>query len=599
MKNTDWRDIHNGTPLPSESGYCDQPSIVAAQGNTLVGAITTGTGDEGAFGEYVGIIRSDDGGRNWTKPQPLEDPRSESSYGVLIADASGRIYCFYCYNLEGVQESDGINRRDMGGRFCFRYSDDCGLSWSARRIIPVRDFEIDRRYPILIRGKPYRMFWNVNAPFFDGDTLYIGLTKHHYGSFFRADYPYRNIEKTECVLLRCRGLARDPDAPWETLPEGEFGVRTPEGGGDVAEEPCFQRLSDGTIFMIARTNDGYPVCAYSRDGGRSFSRPFYPRHESGLPIKNCRAVTVLWSLGGGRYLLWFHNIYRPGYGCRNPVWCCPAQEVPGEAGVELKFGNPEILFYHPSEQISINYPSFFLCDGKYYVSETQKRVARVHELPKEFLDELFGSPRTVEAPDAFFEGGDTLSMEPQVYARLDSGVAEDWKCQTAGGTTFLFEFSGVCCGDTLFDTTAGEGGFRVSVTADGRLRCYAEGRKSNFVVESSVPVAGSARHRAAWVTDGAARVSYLVIDGWFDNGGSRFAAGWKYVPLQTDEIVCGAKRPISHRLSYLAVCSRPLTSAKIAGLFEDIEKNQRRLGNEKTFRDLYDDSALAVGGRLR
>ena len=60
MKNTDWRDIHNGTPLPSESGYCDQPSIVAAQGNTLVGAITTGTGDEGAFGEYVGIIRSDD-----------------------------------------------------------------------------------------------------------------------------------------------------------------------------------------------------------------------------------------------------------------------------------------------------------------------------------------------------------------------------------------------------------------------------------------------------------------------------------------------------------------------------------------------------------
>lgn len=183
MIDKDWRNIVNGLPLPSESGYCDQPCVVTAADGSLVGVVTTGSGDEGAFGEYVGIIRSEDGGKSWTEPLSLEDRSKESSYGVLISDSRGRLYCFYCYNLDGVRAGDGISRRDMGGTFCFRFSDDCGRTWSLRRIVPVREFALDREYPVYVRGKRYYLFWNVNAPFFIGDTLYIGLTKHHYGSF--------------------------------------------------------------------------------------------------------------------------------------------------------------------------------------------------------------------------------------------------------------------------------------------------------------------------------------------------------------------------------------------------------------------------------
>ena len=76
------------------------------------------------------------------------------------------------------------------------------------------------------------------------------------------------------------------------------------------------------------------------------------------------------------------------------------------------------------------------------------------------------------------------------------------------------------------------GGFKVEVNEDGTLYCFASGEAANFTVESSINVADGKKHHIAWITDAAACISYLVVDGIFDNGGEVSECGWCHVPRQ-------------------------------------------------------------------
>jgi hypothetical protein len=51
-----------------------------------------------------------------------------------------------------------------------------------------------------------------------------------------------------------------------------------------------------------------PASAYSRDGGRSWTKPDALRYRpGGRIVKQPRACAKLWQTRNGRYLLWFHN----------------------------------------------------------------------------------------------------------------------------------------------------------------------------------------------------------------------------------------------------------------------------------------------------
>ena len=99
MINNDSRYINNGIEIPTAGGYADQPSIVLLSDGTFVCATTTGTGEEGAAGQYVSIMRSLDGGKTWSEGTPVEDLEWESAYAVLVADRFDRIYRLYSQNL--------------------------------------------------------------------------------------------------------------------------------------------------------------------------------------------------------------------------------------------------------------------------------------------------------------------------------------------------------------------------------------------------------------------------------------------------------------------------------------------------------------------
>ena len=109
-------------------------------------------------------MRSTDQGRTWSEPVAVEPPDGpEASYAVLLKVPGGRIYVFYNHNTDNVREipldrgprlPPGVCRRvDSLGYFVFKYSDDGGRTWSAKRYpIPVREMEIDRRNPFRRQG---------------------------------------------------------------------------------------------------------------------------------------------------------------------------------------------------------------------------------------------------------------------------------------------------------------------------------------------------------------------------------------------------------------------------------------------------------------
>jgi hypothetical protein len=65
--------------------------------------------------------------------------------------------------------------------------------------------------------------------------------------------------QSEGAFLKSQNFLTEPDPEritFETLPDGDVGLRTPAGGGRVAGEQSVVKLSDGPLFCVYRTIDG-------------------------------------------------------------------------------------------------------------------------------------------------------------------------------------------------------------------------------------------------------------------------------------------------------------------------------------------------------
>jgi len=107
----DFKNIKNGLVLPS-IGYADQPKLIEADNGTWVYTITTGEGAEGTKNTFVGIALSRDLGKTWSELKRIDDSPFESSYSSLFKTDFGRIYCFYDFNVDGLNTDDEIEEAD-------------------------------------------------------------------------------------------------------------------------------------------------------------------------------------------------------------------------------------------------------------------------------------------------------------------------------------------------------------------------------------------------------------------------------------------------------------------------------------------------------
>ncbi|MEI6232842.1 MAG: LamG-like jellyroll fold domain-containing protein [Planctomycetota bacterium] len=597
----DTRLIHTGKNIPSE-GYADQPYIVKTGDGAWLCAVTTGTGHEGAGGQHIVSMRSTDRGSTWEKPVDIEPASGpEASYVVLLKTPYGRIYALYNHNTDNVRE---VKREDKGvyarvdslGHYVFKYSDDHGRTWSAQRHeIPVREFECDRNN---VYGGKLRFFWNVGRPLILGDAAL--MTLHKVGAMGEGFFA-----QSEGAFLKSANILteRDPSKiAFETLPDGDIGLRTPAGGGRVSEEQSVSKLSDGSLFCVYRSIDGWPVCAYSRDGGHKWTAPAYMTYTPGgqQRVKHPRAANFAWNCSNGKFLYWFHNhggvfIGRmktdsaggvpaaiagangSPYDDRNPAWLMAGREVDTPEGKRIEWTQPEIALYDDDPYIRMSYPDLIEEDGKFILTETQKNAARLHEISKPLVDGLFNQwdNRNIakEGLVLAVKGGESKVKMPTlpVFSSRDTKRADygTRDARTGFSLDLWLNIPSLDAGQTLFDSRDSSGkGITLATTGNKTLRITInDGRQeATWDCDQGKVVAGKSQHVVVTV-DGGPKIITFVVNGVLCDGGDERQFGWgRYSPtLRTP--TGAATTMLAPSVRSLRIYNRALRTSEAVGNF--------------------------------
>ncbi len=565
--NSDGRNIRNGWEIPTKT-YSDQPYVVETSDGAWLCAVTTGVGREGQAGQHVITLRSVDRGRTWSAPVEVEPPRGpEASYAVMLVVPEGypnasRVYIFYNHNTDNVRRvladkdayPDGYCQRvDSLGHYVFKYSEDNGRSWSATRyLIPVRTMAIDRGNPY---GGELKFFWNVGKPFIHAGAAFCSL--HKVGGFGTGFFT-----SNEGVLLKSETLLTEPDPEkiiWDTLPDGEMGLRPPPGGGPIAAEHSYVVLSDGTFCAVYRSIDGYAVEAYSRDGGHTWSVPQYRCYADGRRMKHPRAANFHWRCGHGKYLYWFHNhggrFVREhprrctmAYEDRNPVWLCGGVEVDTPDGKVLQWSQPEIVLYDDDPYIRISYPDLIEDSGALFLTETQKDLARVHEIAPDLLEALWhqadlskvatkGLVLALPSVGSAVSTCGSQSLPPVVampqlppflarnHDRADFGTGD---LRQGFSVDVWLQLESLDAGQNILDNRTFNGqGFCLRTTDRGTVEILLnDGRTENrWDCDPGLLRAGRTHHLVV-VVDGGPKIISFVVDGQLNDGSEVRQFGW-------------------------------------------------------------------------
>ncbi len=585
----DWRNIANGYSIPKE-GYCDQPYVVITDDGNWLCVLTTGKGEEGEGTQHIISTISKDKGKTWSEPVDIEPQGPpEASWAIPLKVPSGRIYVFYTYNKDNMRSviantEESGHRIDTLGAFMFKYSDDNGRTWSKERYeIPVRLFNIDYENPY--NGK-VKFFWSISKPIIHNGAVYMAFAKvGRFGEGF--------IEKSEGAFLKSINILTEKDPEkiiWETLPDGNDGLKSPFG--PIAEEHNVTFLSDGSLYCVYRTIDGYICHAYSRDGGHTWTSPQYATYSpGGRKIKQPRAASIVRRFSNGKYLLWFHNhggkrfndinfIKNYGKGVntgeeqwdpylgRNPAWLCGGVEKDGY----IYWSQPEIVLYDDDPDVRMSYPDFIEDGGRYFITETQKSVARVHEIDKNLLEGLWnqfdnrdiaGDGIVLELAEEELIAGKVVKM-PQLPSLKDKG----------GFTIdFWIVFSELSPGQIILDTRGRDGkGIALSTTVDGCVRITLnDGRIENsWECDLGLIEVGKCHHVAV-IVDGGPKIITFVVDGLLCDGGEHRQFGWGRFDPQLGDVTGSGELKImpllKGQLKLLRIYDRYLRTSEAIGNF--------------------------------
>ena len=537
---SDGRNIRTGLVIPDKT-YSDQPYVVKTDDGAWLCVMTTGSGMEGSTGQHIISQRSFDQGRTWVNQTDVEPPDGpEASYAVLLKVPSGRVYVFYNHNTDNVRSviaddppyADGLCERvDSLGYCVFKYSDDHGRSWSAERYaIPQRDFENDRQNAY---GGELKFFWNVGKPFIDEGVGFVPI--HKVGGF-----GYNFFTSNEGALLRSDNILteRDPTAiRWETLPEGDVGLRTPAGGGPIAAEQSFSVLSDGSFYCVYRSVDGHPVYSYSRDKGRTWDAPAYQRYANGRLMKHPRAANFTWKTSNGKYLYWFHNHGGQSFDDRNPVWMVGGEEIDSPAGRIIRWSQPEILLYDEDPYIRMSYPDLVEEEGAFYVTETQKDIARLHRIDGALLAGLWGQFENAElategllVEQRIEDGATVAAPELPAFVANDYDRADHGTMPLGGSFTIEVEFEVKDAepGQVLVDARRKNGqGWMLRTAKDRSIEWVMNDGRSQMSWASDPGLIDVDRtHHVSVIVDGGPRLILFVVDGVLNDGSEHRQFGW-------------------------------------------------------------------------
>ena len=561
----DRRNIATGYEIPKES-YCDQPYVVKTDDGAWLCTLTTGAGQEGHSGQHVISTRSTDMGKTWSERADIEPPGPpEASWVMPLKVPGGRIYAFYLHNTDNIREviadtEYARKRVDTLGHYMYRFSDDHGRSWSAQRYeIPIRATRMDWENPY--KGK-VRFFWGVGKPMVHGGKAYIGFSKvGRLGEGFLASSEGFFLCSENILAERNPARIR-----WELLPDGDVGLTAPEG--PIAEEHNLVAMNDGSLYCTYRTVQGHNCHAYSRDGGHTWDGPQYAAYSNGRLVKHPRAANFVRKFSNGKYLLWYHNHGGKTYAGRNPAWLCGGVERDGV----ILWSQPEIVLYDDDPETRISYPDFIEDEGRYFITETQKTVACVHEIDRTLLEGLWNQ----RASRTIADDGRVLSLtESQLKPGTSVPMPRLPDLSGRGGFTveLWVNFANVSADQILLDNRAENGkGIALTTTDRGTVKlAMNDGRREcAWDCDPGVLLKDTLHHIVA-IVDGGPKIISFVVDGILCDGGESRQYGWgRFVPAMGD--VNGSRQlkvalRLNGRIRALRLYDRYLRTSEAVGNF--------------------------------
>jgi len=514
----DARNIRTGYRIPDE-GYCDQPyTVITKDGNWLC-TMTTGPGREGDHGQHIVATVSEDQGRTWSPLidiEPSDGP--EASWIIPLTTPGGRVYGFYTYNGDSLRTwNDKPVRTDTVGWYCYKYSDDNGRTWSNERYrLQLPPAPVDHTNTF---GGEHQIFWGIGKPIVHDGTMWFAFSRC--GAIV--------VDKSEGWFYRSDNILHesDPDnIQWQLLPDGEHGLKDLEYG-DVHAEQNLVALSDGTLYCMYRTEIGYPFHAYSRDGGHTWTHPVHATYTpDGRRMKTPRACPRIWRTKNGKFLFWYHNhsdTSRNGFSGRNPAWLSGGIERDGY----IHWSQPEILLYDPNPAMRMSYPDLIEQDGRFWVTETQKTIARVHEIDKDLLEAMWTQGEVKQVA----RDGLVVELDEEAIQAGKVKLPKPFDVEESGGISLdlWVQFDDLAAGQIIADSRTPDGvGLALLTTDSNTIRIELnDGRtKASWDCDPNVFTPGKLHHVAA-IVDAGPKIISFTVDGILRDGGDARPFGWE------------------------------------------------------------------------
>jgi CSLREA domain-containing protein len=513
----DLRYVVTGHNIPDEN-YVDQPYVVILNDGTWLCVLTTGNGGEGAVGQHIVATRSNDHGMTWTPLVDIEPANGSfvSSWAMPYLTPYGRVYVFYDFNGDDITSLPNGTHiiNDLLGWYCFKFSDDGGLTWSKRYRIPINTSTCDLNNDW--RGA-VQLMWGVGKPITHNDAMYFGFTK-------LCKYPGYNGEGW---FIKCDNINTETNPlmlNWVNLPEGNYGVRNADYGS-TQEEHQIVSLSDGTLYTQCRTELGYLAGSYSMDNGNSWTPmglvTYLPTGNQ--KIKNPRANPRIWKASNGKYIMWYHNHSGTNWSSRNPAWIAGGIEENGR----IKWSQPEIVLYDTIVDDNSNgfsYPDFIDDGGSYWVTETNKYSARVHKNNSELLNGLWNQ---FNAVSKITDGLRLEVLSPANGSIENFGIVPNL---SSGGFSVEIglNIANLSSAEIILDQRdSGGNGFFIYVTSNATIGIsISDGTNTATWECDSNLISVNKGHHIVFIVDGGPNIISVIVDGILCDGGEVRQYGW-------------------------------------------------------------------------
>ena len=318
--------------------------------------------------------------------------------------------------------------------------------------------------------------------------------------------------------------------------------------GKIADEHNIVSLNDSSLYCVYRTNQGHNVQVYSRDNGHTWTKPEWASYTPGGKLmKQPRCFNKIYKFKNGKYAIFFHNNGGRDYaahplGSRNPTWLAGGIEKNGF----IYWSQPEVFLYDMNYDNKISYPDWLEENGEYYLTETQKTIARIHKIPNKYLEMLWNQAEN----NTLTTDGLALELKNE-----DCQASRKFNMPALGklynGNGFSLEFklktAKLKKDQVLLDTRrkktegynggakfAGNG-LKISILKSGTIEILLDDGRSPLLWNSGVStIKPSSKHHIVINVDAQAKILTFIIDGDLCDGGDRPFGYARFSPYMYD-----------------------------------------------------------------